>query len=63
MKNELYEAMKQCPGSGSGTVRDWNFVLDSNYPEELFVELMNDGLLKRYAVFSNPIYCYELIHI
>lgn len=61
MKNELYEAMKNHPGSGSGTVKDWNFKLDANYPEELFVELVNDGLLKRFAVFNNPIYCYELI--
>lgn len=61
MKNELYKAMKNHSGSGSGTVRDWNFKLDANYPEDLFIELVDDGLLKRFAVFGNPIYCYQLI--
>ncbi len=61
MKNKLYEAMKNHPGSGSGTVKDWNFKLDTNYSEKLFVELTNDGLLKRFAISNNPIYCYELV--
>lgn len=61
MKNELYKAMKNHSGSGSGTVKDWNFKLDANYSKTLFDELVNDGLLKRFALFSDPIYCYQLI--
>ena len=69
MKNKLYSDMinhYNKYGGNSGTVKDWNFkfwVEDKThieYTEELFVELMNDGLLKRFAVFDNPIYCYEL---
>jgi hypothetical protein len=72
MKNKLYNDMMNeynKYGCNSGTVKDWNFkfwVEDKNhikYQEELFVELMNEGLLKRFAVFDNPIYCYELTQI